>query len=114
MQSTLSIPNMLQIAAMNARQLGTLTITQAQWRQNSLKLINFTLSDGQTCTAGTFYVKNNRETIRETIPDDKLDQSHTFDSAKKITKIETIIFKAESLLMQINFYHYEERLVQMG
>ena len=110
MQSTFSIPNMLQIAAMSARQLGTLTITQVKWRQNSLKLISFTLSDGQTCTAGTFYVNN----YGETIPDDKLDQSHTFDPAKKITKIETIIFKAESLLMQINFYHYEERLVQMG
>ena len=39
---------------------------------------------------------------------------HIFDPAKKITKIETIIVHTEWDIMQINFYHHEERLVAVG
>ena len=37
-----------------------------------------------------------------------------FDPAKKITKIETIIKKDEHMFTQINFYHHQQRLVQVG
>ena len=40
--------------------------------------------------------------------------SHTFDPAKKITKVEVIIDKHEENILRINFYHREERLVPVG
>jgi hypothetical protein len=58
-----------------------------------------TLSDGQSCQAGSKYDCN---------------RCHCFDPAKKITKIETIIFKNEWYVCQINFFHDQERLLGVG
>ena len=60
--------------------------------------IGFTLNDGQTCKAGT----------------EDCNKSHSFDPTKKITKIEVIIYKHEKMIMQINFYHHQQRLVKVG
>ena len=42
------------------------------------------------------------------------DKSHTFDPAKKITNVETIIDKTESFIIRINFYHRKQILVKVG
>ena len=46
----------------------------------------------------------------------KLDfmNSHTFDPAKKITKVEVIIYPNECGISRIYFYHQQQRLLQMG
>ena len=40
--------------------------------------------------------------------------SHIFDPAKKITRVEVIIFRDEKDIIRINFYHHAERLVAVG
>ena len=45
---------------------------------------------------------------------DAFTRSYTFDPAKKVTRIETIIDKNEIWFMQINFYHHQKRLVSVG
>ena len=72
-------------------------MTKVQW--NSVYTLRCTLNDGQSCKAG--------------ISKD-LNASYTFDPAKKITTIEHIINMAEAKIIQINFYHKEERLVRMA
>ena len=60
--------------------------------------LGFTLSDGQSSKAGiSNFIK-----------------SHNFDPNKKITRVESIIDKEEFSIIQINFYHKEERLVWLG
>ena len=76
--------------------LRNLTITQVYWHGNLT--IGLQLSDGQTCKAG------DRDFIN----------SHIFDPVKKITKVEVIIHMWEVTLLQINFYHHQQRLVQVG
>ena len=61
--------------------------------------IGFTISDGELCEAGTIYDKND---------------SYTFDPAKKITRVECIINRTETMIMQINFFHHDELLVAVG
>ena len=61
--------------------------------------LEITLSNGESCTAGSL---------------NQVNESHTFDPNKKITKVECIIFKDELCIMRINFYSGQERLVQVG
>ncbi len=58
-----------------------------------------TLSNGESCTAGSY---------------NKVEQSHTFDRNKKITKVECIIREYEVDIIRINFYSGQETLVQVG
>ena len=60
----------------------------------------FTLSDVQvqSCKLGNYNFEN----------------SHTFDPSKKITKVEVIIRKDEFMIIRINFYHHQQRLVAVG
>ena len=44
----------------------------------------------------------------------KFIDSHIFDPTKKITKVDHIIHRHEDRIMQMNFYHNEERLVAVG
>ena len=41
-------------------------------------------------------------------------KSHILDPAKKITRIETIINIYENGIIEINFYHLQQRLVAVG
>ena len=63
-------------------------------------MLEFTFNDGQKCKAGTEYGSD--------------EESHFFDPTKKITKIETFIDTDERSILQIHFYHHEERLVMAG
>ncbi len=87
------IPNMAEINK-SMRDLRNLTFMKVEWY--GLLALSITLNDGQTCKAGANIEVN---------------ESHTFDRAKKITKIECIIENNEWNILQINFYHGEERLV---
>ena len=44
----------------------------------------------------------------------KFNQSHTFDPAKKITKVQVIMNGYAYEILQIHFYHHKKRLVQVG
>ena len=92
----LTIPVMRIIAANSLEELQSLKITQVQWC-DTLSL-GFTLSNGQSCTVG----------------ESDCEKNYTFDPAKKITKVECIIFKTEDFISQINFYHHQQRLVAVG
>ena len=72
------------------------TFTQVYW--NSSLTLGFTLNDGISVQAGT---RN-------------FTKSFTFNPYLKITKIETIITWCERGIMQINFYHYQQRLLAVG
>ena len=39
---------------------------------------------------------------------------YIFDPTKKVTRIECIIYTNELFIAQINFFHNDERLVQLG
>ena len=58
-----------------------------------------TLSNGESCTAGSKY---------------KVDESHTFDTNKKITKVECIIHEYENEIIRINFYSGDELFAKVG
>ena len=88
---------MLDIASKTLHELRNLSITKVQWC--CYLTLGFTQSDGQNCQAGTKYA---------------YDQSHTFDPAKKITKIIVTIDHCETMIYQINFYHYKQRLLTLG
>ena len=60
--------------------------------------LSFTLSNGESCTARG----------------SKVNKSQTFDQNKKITKVEMIINKNESLIIRMNFYSGQETLVKVG
>ena len=68
-----SIPSMLNIADKSLEELRNLKIVSVSWGNTAT--LAFTLTDGQSCKAGTYNFNN----------------YHTFDPAKKITKIECII-----------------------
>ena len=94
----MKFPEMIVLENKTLEQLRQLTVTQVMWN-NFLESFGLTLSDGKNCEAGKLRTLTN---------------SHTFDPAKKITAIETIIKKSEYEIAQINFYHNEERLVAVG
>jgi hypothetical protein len=58
----------------------------------------FTLKNGQSVKAGA----------------DDFTKSHIFDSNKKITKVDVLVSKDETLILQINFYSGYEKLVMVG
>jgi hypothetical protein len=88
---------MSRIAEKSLQELRNFTITKVKWRTTCT--FSLELSDGQTCKAGTMY---------------DVDKSHSFDLSKKINRIECIINKYEIAIMQIHFYHQDERLVVVG
>ena len=95
-KTTVIIPNMLEIRNKSAEELRILAITEVKWF--SWNTNGFTLIDGQWCQTGK----------------KDFTKSHTFDPTKKITRIDCIIHKHERLIIQIKFYHLEERLVAVG
>ncbi len=66
---------------------------------SSIFTLEITLSNGESCTAGSTY---------------KVNSSHTFDQNKKITKVECIIYQNEYAILQINFYSGQETLAKVG
>ena len=95
---TVSSPNILSLRNKNWEELRDLNIAKVQWYHHFT--FGFTLSDGQSCKAGTTY---------------DFKKSHSFDPNKKITKVETIIHEIYTAqFIQINFYHNEERLVAVN
>ena len=68
--------------------------------------LKFTLSDGQSCKAGTnsFFTNIKMGANKE---------SHTFDP-RKITKIKVVFEKDESKIFSIDFYHNQTRLFRLG
>ena len=64
-----------------------------------INTLEITLSNGESCTAGSKR---------------KVNESHTFDQNKKITKVECIIIDIEAYILQINFYSGQETLVKVG
>jgi hypothetical protein len=57
-----------------------------------------TLSNGESCKLGS----------------EKIDEWHTFDRNKKITKVEVIMNKDEFMILQMNFYSGQETLLKLG
>ena len=94
----ISAPEVQELTEKNLQELKDLTITQVSWGIN-IYTLGFTLSDGSKCKAGILYATEG---------------FHTFDPAKKITKVEAFISQSENFINQINFFHHEERLVRMG
>ena len=76
--------------------MNILYINKVEWY--SIYTLSFTLSNGEYCTAGSV----------------KVNESHTFEPNKKITKVECIINKDELWITLINFYSGQETLVQVG
>ena len=91
------VQNSADISNQSLQELRNLAITQVSW--NDIFNIEFTLSNGQFCNAGT---------------DFRYDQNHFFDFREKITRIEVIIMKNELSICQMNFYHNQQRLVAVG
>jgi hypothetical protein len=61
--------------------------------------LEITLSNGESCTAGSYC---------------KVNKSHTFDQNKKITKVECIMNVTEWSIIRMNFYSGDELLVKVG
>ncbi len=94
------VPEVQELANLTVKELinlTNLTIKKVEW--NSMDTLGFTLSNGEYCEAGSLY---------------KVEESHTFDQNKKITKVECIIYQNECDILQINFYSGQETLVQVG
>ena len=73
-----SLPDLKTFSNITLQSLRKLHITQVSW--NDIFNIEFTLSNGQFCNAGT---------------DFRYDQNHFFDFREKITRIEVIINRNE-------------------
>ncbi len=65
-----------------------------------VSVLRMTLSNGESCTAGS--------------RTHKINTSHIFDPNKKISLVEVVINKGEYAIDQINFYSGRELLVQVG
>ena len=96
-KGTVNLLDMPTLAKMNLQELGNLSIRQVQW--NVYSTLGFTLSDGQTCRAGTSWDFVN---------------SHVFDQSKKITKIVTTVHWNEVDIAQIKFWSAQELLCTVG
>jgi hypothetical protein len=94
---TVSVPEMTKNLNISYQELKSLHLKIVEW--NCFFTLGITLSNGESCTAGSNY---------------KVNQSHSFDPNKKITKVEVIISKDEDCLLQINFYSGKETLVKVG
>jgi hypothetical protein len=73
---TVEIPNKITLADKTFEELKNLTITKFEWY--NFKIISFTLSNGESCTAGS---------------DSEVIDSKIFDPNKKITRVEMIFDK---------------------
>ncbi len=91
-----SFPAVNMLANKNLQDLVSMRLTQVKW--SAITTLGFTFQNGQTCKAGV----------------ENFQKSHTFDPAKKITKIECIINQYEKFISQINFYHNQERLLSVA
>ena len=89
-------PDMNRIRGMTLEQLVNLSITKVQWTQDNVHVLGFTLSDGQTCKAGTYDYNGNFD----------------FPADKKIVKVEVI--KHSNYIGQIIFYSKEGVLSKLG
>ncbi len=69
------------------------------WHGDLINTLEITLSNGESCTAGSTY---------------KVENSHKFDPNKKITKVECIIEKNEWHILQMNFYSGQETIGKVG
>jgi len=69
-KGSVTIPNMKTLVEKSWQVLRNFVVTKVQW--NSIATFGIALIDGQNCKAGTEYDFNN---------------SYSFDSAKKITRI---------------------------
>ena len=90
---TVMIPNIKQITVKSEEEIKNLRINHVSWGFFS---VGFNLNDGQKCLAGTLF-----------------SNSHTFDPAKKITKVECIINRNEKNIIRINFYSYNQRICKV-
>ena len=91
-------PDMAIIGGMTLEQINNLTITKVQWFQDHVYTLGFTLSDGQTCRAGTSNNYNN---------------SFDFPADQKIVKVE-VILHATTWIGQIIFYGKDSILKKLG
>jgi hypothetical protein len=78
---TVTIPEISTLANKRIEELRNLTISKVHW--NTIYTLGITLSDGKTCKAGTKY---------------DYKDSHSFNPAKKITRIETIVTYDETVI----------------
>ena len=92
-----NLPDVEKLASKNLKDLRNLTISQVRWRY--IDSFEFTLTDGLSAKCQYPVVPY---------------ESHTFNPAKKITRIECIMDLSEEYTYQINFFHHEERLAAMG
>ncbi len=100
MEGAARVPEVQELANLTVKELinlTNLTIKKVEW--NGLNTLSFTLSNGEYCKAGSKYKVENR---------------HTFDPNKKITKVECFIHDYKRWILQINFYSGQETLVQVG
>ena len=95
-KSVAAVPEMGIIDVKSFKEVKNLRVTQVFW--NGSQALGLAFNDGSACKAGTSGFKH----------------QHTFDPAKKITKIVCIIHKDEWYILQIHFYHNEEVLVVVG
>ena len=93
----MGVPDMPTLENKNVSELRNLTVTQIKWSKPDA--LSLTLSDDQSCEARRRF--------------GGFTDSHTFDPAKKITKIEVIIHKYDSDILSIDFYHYHQALVSV-
>ena len=84
------------LASMTLQELRKLSVAKVSWCD--CFTTGFTLSDGRFCMAGT----------------NPFTESYTFNPAKKITKIIVTLWKHENAILQISFYHHQQRLVAVG
>ncbi len=69
------------------------------WNGSYIRTLEITLSNGESCTAGS---------------SNKVKKWYIFDPNEKITKVECIIHKDEEYILQINFYSGQGTLVKVG
>ena len=94
-EGSMTVPNLKKIASFE--DLRQFRITQME--SYSTLTLGFRLNDGQTCKAGSYHDFTSR---------------FIFESEKKITRIEHIIQKNETIILRINFYNQQQRLVKVG
>ncbi len=97
MTGTVTVPDVTKLERKSLKELRNLFLAKCKWEETFS--IGFTLSNGNSCLAGTSYEVINR---------------YTFDPKKKITRIEATIRPDEWQIHQINFYSGEELLVTVG
>ncbi len=93
-KGTIKIPD---LTVQSRKKLNKISINKVEWY--SIYTVGFTLSNGDHCSAGSYF---------------KVNESHTFDQNKKITKVECIIKNDEDYIIRMNFYSGQETLVKVG